>query len=77
MQKGVAPQTAHGKAVMVVVPIIFIAIGAGIAAYIFYRRRNRPQVSAGFDNSLYSDNVVILHKDSQSPVDKQELNEQI
>ncbi|XP_029139017.1 macrophage mannose receptor 1-like [Protobothrops mucrosquamatus] len=77
-QKEVAPQTAHGKAVMVVVPITFIAIGAGIAAYIFYRRRNRPQkVSAGFDNSLYSDNVVILHKDSQSPVDKQELNEQI
>ncbi|KAL7976608.1 hypothetical protein Chor_008557, partial [Crotalus horridus] len=73
VQKGVAPQTAHGTAVVVVVPIIFIAIGAGIAAYIFYRRRNRPQqVSAGFDNSLYSDNVVILHKDSL--VDNQELN---
>ncbi|XP_039187522.1 macrophage mannose receptor 1-like [Crotalus tigris] len=73
VQKGVAPRTAHGTAVVVVVPIIFIAIGAGIAAYIFYRRRNRPQqVSAGFDNSLYSDNVVILHKDSL--VDNQELN---
>ncbi|KAM3823574.1 macrophage mannose receptor 1-like [Vipera latastei] len=78
VQKGVALQSAHGTAVVVVVPIIFIAIGAGIAAYIFYRRRNRPQeVSAGFDNSLYSDNVVILHKDSQSPGDEQELNEQI
>ncbi|KAK9396216.1 MRC1: Macrophage mannose receptor 1 [Crotalus adamanteus] len=78
VQKGVAPRTAHDIAMVVVVPIIFIAIGAGIAAYIFYRRRSRPQkVSAGFDNSLYSDNVVILHKDSQSPVDKQELNEQI
>ncbi|KAM3823573.1 macrophage mannose receptor 1-like [Vipera latastei] len=78
VQKGVALQSAHGTAVVVVVPIIFIAIGAGIAAYIFYRRRNRPQeVFAGFDNSLYSDNLVILHKDSQSPGDEQELNEQI
>uniref|UniRef100_A0A2D4LY76 C-type lectin domain-containing protein n=1 Tax=Micrurus spixii TaxID=129469 RepID=A0A2D4LY76_9SAUR len=70
--------SAHGTAVGVIIPIIFIVTGPGIAAYIFYRRRNRPQqVSAGFDNSLYSDNVVILHKDSQSPADNKELNEQM
>ncbi|XP_063158089.1 macrophage mannose receptor 1-like [Candoia aspera] len=69
--------SAHGTVVMVVIPVIFILIGAGIAAYIFFKRRNRPQVSAGFDNSLYSDNVVILHNDSQSLIDKKELNEQI
>ncbi|XP_034257828.1 macrophage mannose receptor 1-like isoform X2 [Pantherophis guttatus] len=75
VQKRVASLSTHGTAVGVVLPIIFIVIGAGIAAYIFYRRRNRQQqVSAGFDNSLYSDNAVILHKDSQSLVDNQELN---
>ncbi|KAM6451463.1 macrophage mannose receptor 1 [Liasis olivaceus] len=73
-QKKKAPVSAHGTVVMVLIPIIFILIG-GIAAYIFYRRRNRPQqVSAGFDNSLYSDNVVILHNDSQSLIDNKELN---
>ncbi|XP_026542175.1 macrophage mannose receptor 1-like [Notechis scutatus] len=77
VQKGGELLSTHGTAVGVIIPIIFIVIGAGIAAYIFYRRRNRPQVSAGFDNSLYSDNVVILHKDSQSLVDNQELNKQI
>ncbi|ETE61036.1 Macrophage mannose receptor 1, partial [Ophiophagus hannah] len=75
VQKGGELLSTHGTAVVVVIPIIFIVIGAGITAYIFYRRRNRPQqVSAGFDNSLYSDNVVILHKDSQSLVDNQELD---
>ncbi|XP_013918632.1 PREDICTED: macrophage mannose receptor 1-like [Thamnophis sirtalis] len=74
-QKGVAPLPTHGTTVMIVIPIIFIVIGAGIAAYIFYRRRNRAQqVSAGFDHSLYSDNVVTLHKDSQPLVDSEELN---
>ncbi|XP_070582570.1 macrophage mannose receptor 1-like [Erythrolamprus reginae] len=74
-QKQVAPLPTHGTAVAVVIPIIFIVIGAGIAAYIFYRRRNIPQqVSDGFDNSLYSDNVVILPRNSQSLVDNEEIN---
>ncbi|XP_034257720.1 macrophage mannose receptor 1-like [Pantherophis guttatus] len=75
VQKRVAPLPTHGTAVGLVIPVILIIIGAGIAAYIFYRRRNRPQqVSAGFDNSLYKDNVIILHKDSQSLADNEELN---
>ncbi|KAG8138948.1 hypothetical protein E2320_001758, partial [Naja naja] len=74
VQKEVAPLSVHGTAVRVIIPIIFIVIGAGIAAYIFYRRRNTSQISAGFDHSLYSHNVVILHKDSQPLVDNKELN---
>ncbi|XP_070582574.1 macrophage mannose receptor 1-like [Erythrolamprus reginae] len=74
-EKQVALLPAHSTAVAVVIPIIFIVIGVGIAAYIFYKRRNIPkQVSTGFDNSLYKDNVIILHKDSQSLADNQELN---
>ncbi|XP_032090962.1 macrophage mannose receptor 1-like [Thamnophis elegans] len=66
VMKGVAPLSTHGTAAVVVISIILIVISIGIAAYIFCRRRNRPQqVSAGFDNSLYKDNVVILPKDSQ------------
>ncbi|KAH0627500.1 hypothetical protein JD844_003271 [Phrynosoma platyrhinos] len=65
-----APPSAHGTIVIVVLLVMLILISAGIAVYIFYKRRRRQlQTTAGFGNSLYQDNIVILRNDSDSLVD--------
>ncbi|XP_054847998.1 macrophage mannose receptor 1-like [Eublepharis macularius] len=56
-----APPLAHGILATVVMLVLLILAGAGIAGYIFYKRRYRRQLTiAGFDNSLYHDNTVML-----------------
>ncbi|XP_015279236.1 PREDICTED: macrophage mannose receptor 1-like [Gekko japonicus] len=53
--------SAHGMVAMAVVLVLLIVTAAGIAGYVFYRKRRRQQVTiAGFDNSVYHDDVVML-----------------
>ncbi|XP_066483946.1 macrophage mannose receptor 1 [Tiliqua scincoides] len=62
------PTPLHGTNVTAAVLVSLILIGAGIAGYVFYRRRRQQsQVIGGFANSTYQDNVIILQNDSESP----------
>lgn len=62
---------AHGTVAMAVILVLLILTAAGIAGYVFYKKRPKLQATtAGFDNSLYHDRVVILHNnDSECPVE--------
>ncbi|XP_042329972.1 macrophage mannose receptor 1-like [Sceloporus undulatus] len=69
-QQAKVPASAHGTIVIVGLLVMLILISAGITAYIFSKRRRRQlQTTAGFGNSLYQDNVVILQNDSDSLAD--------
>ncbi|XP_067326422.1 macrophage mannose receptor 1-like [Anolis sagrei] len=60
------PAQPHGTTVIVVFLVILILTGAGIAAYIFYKRqRKQQQNAAGFENALDEDNVIILQNDKE------------
>ncbi|XP_042329974.1 macrophage mannose receptor 1-like [Sceloporus undulatus] len=67
-------ESANGTAVIAVILVMLILTGAGITAYIFYKRRRRqPQPTGGFENSMYNGNVITLQKDPESQVDKKEV----
>ncbi|KAL8165110.1 UNVERIFIED_CONTAM: hypothetical protein K2H54_029283 [Gekko kuhli] len=60
VRKEESSPSAHGMVAMAVI-LVLIITAAGIAAYVLYKKRHRQQVTvAGFDNSMYRDNVAML-----------------
>uniref|UniRef100_A0ACB8FUZ9 Uncharacterized protein n=1 Tax=Sphaerodactylus townsendi TaxID=933632 RepID=A0ACB8FUZ9_9SAUR len=60
-KKEAVSSSKHGIVVTVIVLGLLILTAAGIAGYVFYGKRHRQQQSmAGFENSVYRDNVVML-----------------
>ncbi|KAH0627501.1 hypothetical protein JD844_003272 [Phrynosoma platyrhinos] len=65
--------SVHGIAVIAVILVMLILTGAGITAYIFYKRRSiQPQTTGGFENSMYNGDMVTLQKDPECQMDKKE-----
>ncbi|KAL8165105.1 UNVERIFIED_CONTAM: hypothetical protein K2H54_029119 [Gekko kuhli] len=58
VKKEESSPSAHGTVATVVILVLLTLTAAGIAGYVFYKRRLRQQVMvADFDNSVYRDDM--------------------
>lgn len=72
-----APTLNHGKTGVVVIVVILILMGSGLAGYLFYKRRkNRLSTNDSFENSLYfNSDAVPGTSDTKDLVTNIEQNE--
>ncbi|GAB0184743.1 macrophage mannose receptor 1 [Grus japonensis] len=72
-----APTLNHGKTGVVVIVVILILVGSGLAGYLFYKRRkNRLSTNDSFENNLYfNSDAVPGTSDTKDLVTNIERNE--
>ncbi|NXS54327.1 MRC1 protein, partial [Brachypteracias leptosomus] len=72
-----APTLNHSKTGVVVIVVVFILVGSGLAGYLFYKRRkNRLSTNDSFENNLYfNSDAVPGTSDTKDLVTNIEQNE--